>query len=107
MVRARDCPPNIEINAMRRPRSIAERARYLPDLSQPDDDRLSHEIFRLPLEDARTKARQFIDESPAGGYMTIVENWRQLSGGQIEFTVRRLQTARKMDKPRVGGFRTK
>jgi hypothetical protein len=27
---------------------------------------------------------------PAGGYMTIVENWRQLPDGQIEFTTRRL-----------------
>ena len=30
---------------------------------------------------------------PAGGYMTIVEQWRQLPSGEIEFTMRRLPTA--------------
>jgi hypothetical protein len=57
----------------------------------------SRESFRLPLQEARTKARtkarQFPSESPAGGYTTIIENWRQLSDGQIEFAVRRLPTA--------------
>jgi glucose/arabinose dehydrogenase len=28
-----------------------------------------------------------------GGYMTIVEQWRQLPDGQIEFTMRRLRAA--------------
>jgi hypothetical protein len=41
----------------------------------------------------RAKAREILNEYPAGGYMTIVENWRQLSDGQIEFTMRRLTTA--------------
>jgi hypothetical protein len=53
---------------------------------------LAHENFRLPLQEARTKARQVLNEGPAGGYTTIVENWRQLSDGQIEFTVRQLPT---------------
>jgi hypothetical protein len=47
----------------------------------------------LPLHVARLKARQILDEYPAGGYMTVVENWRQLPDGQIEFTMRRLPTA--------------
>jgi hypothetical protein len=51
------------------------------------------EHFRLPLQEARTKARQVLNESPAGGYTTIIENWRQLSGGQIEFAIRHLPTA--------------
>ncbi len=42
---------------------------------------------------ARLKARRILDEYPAGGYMTIVENWCQLPDGQIVFTVRRLPTA--------------
>jgi hypothetical protein len=62
---------------MRRPHSIADSLR---------------EIFRLPLQEARTKARQVLNEGPADGYTTIVENWRQLSDGQIEFTVRQLPT---------------
>ena len=53
----------------------------------------SRENFRLPLQEARIKARQLLNESPAGGYTTIIENWRQLSDGQIEFAVRRLPTA--------------
>jgi hypothetical protein len=79
---------------MRRPHSIADRSRDLRDQSQHNDHRLPHENFRLPLQEARTKARQVLNEGPAGGYTTIIENWRQLSDGQIEFTIRRLPTAR-------------
>ena len=46
----------------------------------------------LPLEQARAKARGILNECPAGGYMTVVENWRQLPDGQIDFTMRRLPT---------------
>ena len=75
---------------MRRPHSIADRSRDLRDLSKRNDYRLPHENFRLPLQEARSKARQVLNESPAGGYTTIIENWRQLSDGQIEFTIRRV-----------------
>jgi hypothetical protein len=51
------------------------------------------ETFTLPLEDARAKAREFLNAFPTGGYMTIVEKWRQLPDGKIEFTMRRLPTA--------------
>jgi hypothetical protein len=44
----------------------------------------------LPLHAARLKARQILDEKAQDGYMMIVENWRQLPDGQIEFTMRRL-----------------
>jgi len=47
----------------------------------------------LPVGDARAKAREILGEFPAGGYMTIVEHWRQLPDGQIQFTMRRLPTA--------------
>jgi hypothetical protein len=46
----------------------------------------------LSLHVTRLKARQILDEYPAGGYVTIVEEWRQLPDGQIEFTMRRLPT---------------
>ena len=75
---------------MRRPHSIADRSRALRD--QRNDDRLAHENFRLPLQEARTKARQILNEGPAGGYTTIIER-RQLSDGHIEFTTRRLPAA--------------
>ena len=92
MVTDRDCP-HIEIDAMRRPHGIADWSRDLRDQSECNDDRLPHENFRLLVQEARAKARQFLNESSARGYTTIIENWRQLSDGQIEFTIRRLPTA--------------
>jgi hypothetical protein len=47
------------------------------------------ETFTLPLHAARLKARRTLDAYPG----TVIENWRQLSDGQIEFTMRRLPTA--------------
>jgi len=52
-----------------------------------------HETFILSIEAARLKAREIIDQSPQGGYMTTVEHWRQLPDGQIKFTMRRLRAA--------------
>jgi hypothetical protein len=71
---------------MKRPRDLADRLR---DLRKLTDDGFLRETLTLPLNAARLKARQIFDEYPAGGYMTIVENWRQLPDGQIEFTMRR------------------
>jgi len=51
----------------------------------------SRETFRLPVELARAKAREILDQLPQGGYSAIVEQWRQLPDGQIEFTIRRLR----------------
>jgi hypothetical protein len=47
----------------------------------------------LPIEAARLKAREILGQSPQAGYVTVVENWRQLADGQIEFTMRHLPTA--------------
>jgi hypothetical protein len=78
----------------KRPRDIADQIRDLRNYRKvKGNDSLIRETFTLPLEQARTKARQILDAYPAGGYMTIVENWRQLPDGQIEFTMRRLPTA--------------
>jgi hypothetical protein len=63
---------------------------------RPQDvaDRMSvaqkRQIFVLPIDAARIKAREIINEFPQGGYTTVIENWQQLSDGFIEFTVRRL-----------------
>jgi hypothetical protein len=48
------------------------------------------EIFTLPIAAARLKAREILDQLPQAGATTVVENWRQLADGQIEFTVRHL-----------------
>jgi hypothetical protein len=68
-------------------------------LVRPQDlaDRISGlkppEIFRLPVEAARRKAREIIDQFPQAGFKTVVENWRPLPDGRIEFTARCLPTA--------------
>ena len=51
------------------------------------------EIFTLPIDAARRKAREILGQFPDAGYTTVVENWRQLADGRIEFTVRQLPTA--------------
>jgi hypothetical protein len=66
-----------------RPRDLADR---MSGVAQ-------REIFTLPVDAARLKAREIIDQSPHSGYLPIVENWRQLSDGTIEFTMRRLPAA--------------
>jgi hypothetical protein len=49
-------------------------------------------IFKLPIDAARLKAREIINQVPQGNYTPVVENWRQLPNGQIEFTMRHLPT---------------
>lgn len=66
-----------------RPRDLADR---ISGAQQP-------EIFKLPIDAARRKAREILDQLPRAGITTVVENWRQLADGQIEFTVRQLPTA--------------
>jgi hypothetical protein len=79
---------------MKSPRDLAGRSGDLRNLRKlTDDDGLMRETFTLPLNVARLKARQILDEHAARGYVTVVENWRQLPDGQIEFTMRWLPTA--------------
>jgi hypothetical protein len=66
-----------------RPRDLAARMSGAP---QP-------QTFKLPVGAARLKAREILDQAPQGKYAPIVENWRQLPDGQIEFTMRHLPTA--------------
>ena len=47
----------------------------------------------LPIDAARLRAREILDQLPRTGYMAVVENWRQLPDGRIEFTKRHLPTA--------------
>ena len=71
-----------------RPSDLAERIS-----NREPDDGFSRRTFRLPVEVARAKAREILNQFPQGGYSTVVEQWRQLPDGQIEFTMRRLRTA--------------
>ncbi len=51
------------------------------------------ETFTLPRHEARAKAHEWFDAFPKAAYMTEIEFWRELSDGQIEFTIRRLPSA--------------
>ena len=46
------------------------------------------QIFRLPLEAARRRVREIIHQPSKHGRLAVIQNWRQLSDGQIEFVVR-------------------
>ena len=76
-----------------KPRDVATRSRELQDLRRLDPDGFLRKTFTLPLGDACAQARDFLRQYPAGGYMTVVEYWRQLPDGQIQFTMRRLPCA--------------
>ena len=72
-----------------RPRDLADR---MAGRRKPDDGYL-RETFTLPRDKARTKARDFLSRYPKAAYMSSVESWRELPGGDIEFTMRRLPSA--------------
>ena len=72
-----------------RPRDLADR---MAGRGKPDDGYLRF-TFSLPREEARTKARDFLTRYPKAAYMSGVESWRELPGGDIEFTLRRLPSA--------------
>ena len=66
------------------------------------DDGFARETFTQPLEDARQTARAFLDRWPAAAYMTAVESWRELPGGEIEFTMKRLRSGLNEGFPELG-----
>lgn len=66
-----------------RPRDLADR---MSGLQEP-------ETFTLPIDAARLKAREILSQSPQAGYVPVVENWRQLADGHIQFTRRHLPAA--------------
>ena len=72
-----------------RPRDLAGR---MAGRKRPDDGFL-RETFTLPRDIARTRARDFLNRYPKAAYMSAVESWRELPGGDIEFTMRRLASA--------------
>jgi hypothetical protein len=72
-----------------RPRDLADR---MAGHRTPDDGFL-RETFTLPRDQARAKARDFLTRYPKAAYMSAVESWRELPGGDIQFTMRRLPSA--------------
>jgi hypothetical protein len=77
-----------------RPRDLASRmAARRSSARHRQDDGYLRETFTLPRDKAREKARDFLARYPKAGYMSAVESWRELPGGDIEFTMRRLSSA--------------
>lgn len=75
------------------PRDIARRLAQASQQRKLARDGFRRETFALPREAARAKARELFDRYPKAAYMTVIESWRELPGGDIEFTMRRLPTA--------------
>lgn len=78
---------------MDRPRLLSDRVRSQSDRRKLEIDNIVLETFTLPLEAARLEVRAIIDDISQRGYQKIVERWRQLPDGQIEFTMRRVPVA--------------
>ena len=78
-----------------RPRDLARRMARDKTRRRPAAraDAYRRETFSLPREAARAKARELFDRYPKAAYMTAIESWRELPGGEIEFTMRRLPSA--------------
>jgi len=77
-----------------KPADLVERvARRRAARADASEGSWRRETFRLPREKARKKAREFFDRFPKAAYMTEIESWRELEGGDIEFVMRRLPTA--------------
>src|SRR5258705_12071974 len=74
------------------PRELADRMRDHPAQHRAHDG-FVRETFTQPRDDARQTVREFLDRYPKPAYMSEVEHGRELSGGKIEFTMRRLRTA--------------
>jgi hypothetical protein len=70
-----------------KPSDLAERMSNRNGLADVD----LYEIFKLPVEAARAKAREIISQAPKSGQLTVVDRWRQLPDGWIELTTRRMQ----------------
>jgi hypothetical protein len=75
-----------------RPRDIA-RSFAQDSTRRVRSDSYRRETFSLPRAAAREKAREMFRRFPKAAYMTEIESWRELPGGSIEFTMRRLPTA--------------
>jgi hypothetical protein len=78
--------------AYRNPRDLADRMATRRQQAKVDDG-FVRETFSQQRDQARQTAREFLDRWPTAAYMSKVESWRELPGGEIEFTMIRLRTA--------------
>lgn len=78
--------------AYRTPKDLAESLSRRRKARAADDGYV-RETFTLPREEARAKAREWLNAYPAAAYMSHVETCSVTADGQIEFTMRRLRSA--------------
>ena len=72
-----------------RPRDLADRMAQ----RKPARRRLPARDLYAAARRGAAMARDFLSRYPKAGYMSAVESWRELPGGDIEFTMRRLRSA--------------
>lgn len=75
----------------RSPADIARAIRQRTDARGRNEFR--RETYALSRDEARATARDWFQRYPKQAYMTVVEHWRELPDGRIEFTMRRLPSA--------------
>jgi hypothetical protein len=63
------------------------------DLADEMSNATARATFTLPVAEAREKAREIINRVSGNEGIPVIENWRQRSDGQIEFTVRTLRAS--------------
>jgi hypothetical protein len=56
------------------------------------DRMFDEQTFTLPLEIARSTAREIIDQPSQSGFTSVIDKWRQRPDGQIEFAIRNFPT---------------
>jgi hypothetical protein len=76
---------------MKTPRDLADGIK-----SRKVDDVL-RATFLLSRSEARRRAKQLFEEFPSAAYMTEIEAWRELPGGVVELTIKRLRDT--IDEP--------
>ena len=74
------------------PRSLNERLASRSEKLRLNDG-FVRETFKLPVEDARRRARAYLREFPAEAYMTMIEHCRPVADDRIEFAMRTLPIA--------------
>jgi len=75
------------VMAYRTPKDLADRMAARRRKTKADDG-FARETFTLPREQARERA--YLTRWPSAAYLSVVESWRELPEGEIEFTMRRL-----------------
>jgi hypothetical protein len=68
---------------MKSPRDLSERSR------SSGTDKFLRESFRLPLWEARSRAKQLFEQYPSAVYMTEIEAWSE-KWGVVHFKTKRL-----------------